>query len=82
MRSNRVELCSWLAWAGDPYDLKWDVIERHLEPDQYKWFFNKPLYQVQLVLDTEYRSDDQRWIKLVAEFFDPAVEDEYHQIWG
>jgi len=82
MRSNRVELCSWLAWAGEPYELKWDVIERHLEADQYAWFFNQPLHRVQLVLDSEYRADDQRWMTLVAEFFDLATEEEYRKSWA
>jgi hypothetical protein len=82
MRSNRVELCSWLAWAGEPYELKWDVIERHLDPEQYKWFFNQPLYKVQLVLDTDYRADDQRWIKLIAEFFDDATYEAYQAAWA
>ena len=82
MRSNRIELCSWLAWAGEPYELKWDIIQRHLAPDQYQWFFAQPLYKVQLVLDAEYRSNDQRWNKLIAEFFDALTEEEYHRIWG
>lgn len=82
MRSNRVELCSWMAWAGEPYELKWDVIERHLAPDQYAWFFKQPLYKVQLVLDSEYRADDQRWITLIAEFFDLATEEEYRKSWA
>ena len=81
MLSNRVELCTWLAWAGDPYELKWDVIERHLEPDQYAWFFKQPLHKVQLVLDTDYRADDQRWIKLIAEFFDNATYEAYRTEW-
>ena len=82
MLSNRVELCSWQAWAGEPYELKWDVIERHLAPAQYQWFFKQPLYKVQLVLDTEYRADDQRWITLVAEFFDDEVYQAYQLLWA
>ena len=82
MRSNQVELCSWLAWAGEPYELKWDVIERHLAADQYAWFFKQPLYKVQLVLDSEYRVDDQRWMTLVAEFFDLDTEEEYRKSWA
>ena len=82
MRSNRVELCSWLAWAGEPYELKWDVIERHMDPVQYQWFFKQPLYKVQLVLDTEYRKDDQRWIKLIAEFFDNETFEAYRLLWA
>ena len=82
MRSNQVELCSWLAWAGEPYELKWDVIERHLAADQYAWFFNQPLYKVQLVLDSEYRADDQRWMKLVAEFFDNEIYEAYRLLWA
>ena len=82
MRSDRVELCSWMAWAEEEYQLKWDILEKHLEPDQYDWFFKQPLYKVQLVLDTEYRAEDQRWIKLVAEFFDNATYEEYRKSWA
>jgi hypothetical protein len=71
-----------MAWAGEEYQLKWDILEKHLEPDQYAWFFKQPLYRVQLVLDTEYRATDQRWIKLVAEFFDPELEAEYRRLWA
>lgn len=82
MRSNRVELCSWMAWAGEPFELKWDVIERHLEPEQYRWFFAQPLHRVQLVLDTDYREDDQRWNRLIAEFFDADTEQQYRDLWA
>ena len=82
MRSDRVELCSWMAWAQEEYQLKWSILEAHLEPDQYAWFFKQPLYKVQLVLDTEYRADDQRWIKLIAEFFDTETFEAYQLLWG
>ena len=82
MRSNRIELCSWMAWAGEPYELKWDVIERHLAPDQYLWFFKQPLYKVQLVLDSEFREEDQRWMTLVAEFFDEETHEAYRLLWA
>ena len=82
MRSNRVELCSWLAGAGEPLELKWDVIQRHLDPEQYRWFFAQPLHTVQLVLDTHYRADDQRWNRLVAEFFDADTEQQYRTLWA
>lgn len=82
MLSNRVELCSWMAWAGEPYELKWDVIHRHLASDQYEWFFKQPLYRVQLVLESEYREDDQRWMTLIAEFFDNDTFAAYREAWA
>lgn len=82
MRCSRRQLCEWMAWAGEPFELKWSVIERHLDPAQYQWFISQPLHRVQLVLDTDYRADDQRWIRLMAEFFDPDAEQQYCELWA
>ena len=82
MLSKRRPLCAWLAYAGEDYMLKWDIIERHLEPDQYAWFFRQPLYKVQLVLDNYHEPTGDRWVTLVAEFFDLALEEEYTKLWG
>lgn len=82
MRSNRRALCAWLAYSGEEYMLKWDIVERHLEPDQYQWFFKQPLYKVQLVLDNVQEPTGDRWVTLVAEFFDPETEKEYLEKWG
>lgn len=80
MLTKRHTLCNWMAHAAEPYQLHWDVIERHLEPDQYQWFFQQPLHRVQLVLVNETR-DDCRWVTLVAEFFDLELEQQYNKLW-
>lgn len=82
MLSKRRPLCAWLAHGEEEYRLKWDVIERHLEPDQYQWFFHQPLHRVQLILECQSEPTGDRWITLVAEFFDLELEQQYSDIWG
>ena len=82
MLSKRRPLCAWLAYSGEDYMLKWDVVERHLDSEQYAWFFKQPLYKVQLVLDNTQEPTGDRWVTLVAEFFDLDLEEEYKKLWG
>lgn len=82
MLSKRRPLCAWLAHSGEEYQLKWDIIERHLEPDQYQWFFRQPLHRVQLVLENVQEPTGDRWVTLTAEFFDLDLEEQYRNRWG
>ncbi len=82
MLSKRHSLCSWPQSPGEEYRLKWDIIEQHLEEDQYQWFFQQPLHRVQLILEDRRDSQGHSTVTLVAEFFDLDLEQEYSKRWS
>lgn len=72
MKSNSIELYTWLPSEGENIDIDWPKVHKTLGLEQTRWLLDRPRHICQLILE---RRDMH--CRLMAEFYCEATRLEY-----
>jgi len=77
MKSNRVELYSWIPSEGENIEIDWPKVHKTIGIDQTRWLLKQSSEKCQLVLEKK-----DLCCTLIAEFYDDHYFLNYRLLWA